>query len=700
MPDDKQIPGSAGKDLQPAGGANPMHTPLLSKDADGNLQSEQDILTAIENYRSMSYTARWTRISRNKENWNFFHGRQDWSHKMKHQSKDFMPDYPMAVERIAASFAAPFAETAEWFDIQPIGLGAAAFDPVDIRKWLQFYLNRLYMPGDYVDNLRNFALVMNDAAKMAIHEAVATFKVYAVLADRMQFLLESGNPTETTADAATDYSSGSVQVRQVNVPTLRLAIDLIPWEDFYPDPSGQNVFDIHEKSVTLEHLRANPDYDPAVIDEIANTRNQGTIGGTQPEYEKRRRNDQDYPTTVIFANLPRVRETWGDIVDMRTGKLLLRNSLVTTSVTRRFLRPPTPNPFWHGRRPFVSCPLLRVPLSVVHKAIADHAVPVVRAQNELDNLMLDGAIASVWGIRQVKPGMLENPEEIADGIPQGYTAVLKDGATPTEKFLERVDSGEMPQFAVEMVQEKKGQFQIATALPDTAQGVLPQKDVKATEVNATSAASVGLFGSISSFFERGAVCPILELSWMTLWQYVDDFLEPEVVQIIGEERALILQAMPAAERFVMMAQAIRFDVKGLRQLADSAQLFGRLTTFLQSLGTNPALLMAFDSKYDVVKYMDDMMRAIRLDPSKYEKPPAMQGPPGQGVPPVAPPAQAGAITKPGAEGPATAPGGPTKATPTAPGTKPGTSGTGKLGSEIEGTMTAANPDGFRGSQTE
>ena len=69
---------------------------------------------------------------------------------------------------------------------------------------------------------------------------------------------------------------------------------------------------------------------------------------------------------------------------------------------------------------------------------------------------------------------------------------------------------------------------------------------------------------------------------------------------------------PAAERFVMMAQAIRFDVKGLRQLAQSQELFQRLTTFLQSLGTNPALLMAFDSKYDIVKYMDDMMRAIRL----------------------------------------------------------------------------------------
>jgi len=690
------VPGSTGQDM------NPMHTPLLSRDSGGALQSEQDILTAIENYRSMSYTARWTRISRNKENWNFYHGRQDWSHKMKHQSKDFMPDFPMAVERIANTFAQPFAETTEWFDVEPIGLGGSAFDPVTIRKWLQFYLNRLYQPGDYVDTARNFALVMNDAAKMGVLEAVITLKVYAVMSDRFHYMLEAGEGlTDPSADGGSTYENLDMVVKQVAVPTLRLAVDVLPWEDHFPDPTGQAMFDIHEKSVTLQHIRNNPDYNQRVVDEIANTRNQGTIGGTQPEYEKRRRSDQDYPTTVIFANLPRIRETWGDIIDLRTGKMLLRNSLCTTSITRQFLRDPTPNPLWGGRRPFVSCPILRVPLSVVHKAIADHAVPVARAMNELDNLMLDGAIASVWGIRQVKPEMIENAEEIEGGVPQGYTAVLKSGSPPGEKFLERVDDGQMPQYGLEMTRQKAAQFQTATALPDTAQGQLPQREVKATEIQQTSAASQGIFGGWASMVEKGLIVPTLELAWMTLWQYVDDFLEPEVVQIIGPERAMVLQTMPAAERFVMMAQAMRFDVKGLRQLAQSQELFQRLTTFLQSLGTNPALLMAFDAKYDVAKYMEDMMRAIRLDPSKYEKPPAMQGPPGvspaaAGVPqPDQGPAPAGAIGNP--EG-GTGPGGPTRGTPA--GAQPGTSGTGKLGSKIEQTMTpAGNPQGFRGSQS-
>ena len=115
---------------------NPLATPVLSYDLDGNSTAENDIHDAIIRYRQISHNARWSRSSRNKENWNFFHGRQDWSHKMKHQSQDFMPDFPMAMERIAGMFAKPFLDTDTWFDVKPIGLGPAAFDPVTIRRFL------------------------------------------------------------------------------------------------------------------------------------------------------------------------------------------------------------------------------------------------------------------------------------------------------------------------------------------------------------------------------------------------------------------------------------------------------------------------------------------------------------------------------------------------------------------------------------
>lgn len=667
-----------------------LKQPLLSYNGEGQLGSEQAIADAVAEYRRLSYQSRWTRSSRNKENWDFYHGRQDWSHKMKHQSKDFMPDFPMAIERIGLTFAQPFAETEDWFDATNIGIGPAAFDPVTTRKLLQFYLNRLYLPGEYTDRARTFAIVMEDAAKMATIEAMATFKVYAKRCQRFAFMLESANPLSDVSD----YSELDITVQQVEVPTLRLAIDLIPWEDFFPDTSGNNLYDIHEKYTTLSSLRDNPDYDEKVVDSLVNSAGGTTIGGSMPDFEKRRRSDQDDPGGNRL-NGPRIREVWGAIIDLRDGKRLLPpNQLLTLTTDGKFLRPPVNNPFWHGRRPFVKVPLLRVPLSETHKSLADHAVPVARAMNELDNLMLDGAIASVWGTRQFDPNIIENPEEVEDGIPQGYTATLKAGVEPGKKFLEKVAEGEIPQYAIEMQRQKSSQFQTATALPETAQGNLPQRQVKATELQQVSSASLGFFGGQAAFFENAGVVPVLELSWLTLWQYVDDFLEPEVVQIIGPERALVLQSMPTAERFVMMAQAVRFDVKGLRQLQQSQEMFARLTTFLQSLGVNPALLMAFDSKYDLVPYLDDMMKSMRLDPSRYEKKPGafMLTPEMAGIAPAdAGPLPAGGI---GGGSRGTGPGGPTSATPTAPGTR----GTGAAGSEIEGAMTDTNPSGFRGGQ--
>jgi len=672
---------------------NPQKHPLLSYDQEGRLDSENNILDAIEVYRQMAQTARQTRANRNRENWDFYHGRQDWSHKMKHQSKDFMPDFPMAMERIALTFAQPFAENEDWFDVVNIGLGPAAFDPVTIRRLLQFYLNRLYTPGEQVDTARPFSIVMFDAAKLASLEAIATFKVYAKLCNRFQYMLESGNPL---GEYESDYSQLDMTVQQVEVPTLRLAIDLIPWEDHFPDPTGQGLFDIHEKSVTFAGLRDNPDYVEKVIEQLATQRGgSGTILGTTPEFEKRRRSDQDDAGNL--ATMPRIRECWGDVIDLRDGRVYLRNSLCTVTTTKQFLREPTPNPLWHGRRIFVQVPIIPVPLSETHKAIADHAVPVARAMNELDNLMLDGAISSVWGIRQIRAELLENPEEIDDGVPQGYTGKLKDGAPEGAKFLERIDDkGTVPAEAGSMMVQKQSQFQTATALPDTSQGNIPKKDVTATETQLVSQASQGLFSGLATFVEK-RLNGVLELAWLTLWQYADDFMEPEVVQIIGPERALVLQSMPAAERFVMMAQAVRFDIKGLRQLAQSQEVFARLTTFLQSLGVNPAFLMAFDSKYDIVPYMEDMMKAMRLSPERYEKKVVNGVPQGYSIPPAdagvaspdAGPSPAGGITA------AQSPGG---GTPGAPQSAPGTKGTGTVGSEIEGQMTKTNPGGFRGGQ--
>jgi hypothetical protein len=679
---------------------NPLKAPLLSYDGQGKLASEGEILRAIDRYRENAWRARWSRADLNKQAWDFYHGRQDFSHKMKHQSKEFLPDFPMAVEQIAGTIEQGLVDFSDWFDVEAMS-DQPIIDPGTIRKLLTYFLERLYEPGNQAESAYTISRCVGDAVKMGLLEAVLTVKVYAVDLETPRFVLERGSvPMAAGNHPVTGelviYEQPTEHVRRVVIPQTRLAIDIVPWEDFFPDPSNQGLYTIHEVSRSLADLRQNPDYNPEVLDRIAAGRQWTSSGGTMPDYEKRRRSGQ--AQTEEGALPGRVRETWGRVVDLRDGKELLPEGLVTTAANE-FLREPGPNPFWHGKRPFVCAPLVRVPLSSVHKSLSDHAVPMARAQNEMMNLMIDGGLASVWGVRQIRTDLLENPEEVSEGIPQGYTGVLKPGTPVNEKFLERVDDGSEPQFGVDMLNRLGAAFQSALVLPDLARGVLPPRQVKATEIVQAQQASQGLYSVIAGRLEDCFIGPVLELSWQTLWQYLDDFTESELLQLLGASRALALQTLTQEQRFVMLAQAAKFHVRGLRSLNQRQQDFAKITTLLQSIGVNPALLMAFDSKFSVPKLLEVMVKAVGIDPSTIEKTPEEIE--AQQAQQAAAAASGGGM--PGMPGAPPGPGGPQQGPP-APGTPSsgptdvGTNGTGGIGSEIEKAMAPANPGGFRGGQ--
>src|SRR4029453_9024527 len=94
------------------------------------------------------------------------------------------------------------------------------------------------------------------------------------------------------------------------------------------------------------------------------------------------------------------------------GRCVKKNCVAAVANDRYLIRPPEDNPFWHGKSPFVPVPLMRVPGSVWHKAVFDHAVQLNTALNELFSMMLDGGMASIWGTRQLRAGMLENPTQV------------------------------------------------------------------------------------------------------------------------------------------------------------------------------------------------------------------------------------------------------------------------------------------------
>lgn len=589
------------------------------------------IVSLTDMHRERSRRVRWPRLVQNRKNWNTFHMIQDWSAKIDGQSKLFFPDLPIAIHQAAAVLENQLVTFQNWFAIKDLG-GLSVFDPDTLRLLVQHILGRLWRPGDEVETSSKFPTFLGDSLIVGLIEGEITWKIFGVDSERIAYMLESIDDENHDGAAANDpevdfqkdftdpdkkpervYERITQQIKKAFIRTFRLGMDLVPFEDSYPDPSALNLFHIHEVTRHVSELRNNPDYDPQVIDSLSNY-----VANLDADRDKAIR--AGVPMGKLLSDDPnqvRVREFWGDIVEPSTGKYLYRNCFCTT-VNGKLLRPPTPNPQWHGCRPLVRAPLLRTPLSPIHKAVVDHAVPAAEAENEMGALMVDGGIASVWGTRQARPDLLADPTTIAKGIPPSFTAVLKRGAPLNAKFLERVDEGTVtPQYGMEMMQRMGRAREVGMATPSFPNENTPRQ-APATEAVLADQQSSNLYENIANHIEQNLIEPGLQLIWLTMWQGLDDFSSPEMVEILGPERAALLQTMSTEERFYLFANNVKFDVSGLRNILTGINDFRKLTTATQSVVGNPMLQAAFVQRFDPARMVEKMIRAVNLDPTEIE----------------------------------------------------------------------------------
>jgi hypothetical protein len=308
-------------------------------------------------------------------------------------------------------------------------------------------------------------------------------------------------------------------------------------------------------------------------------------------------------------------ECWGDLLDER-GRYTERNIVCTMANGKYLIRPPEPNPYWHGERPFVSRPLLRIPFSVWHKALFDHAVALNLAQNELYNLILDGGISSVWGVKQLYPEFLDDPRQVKDGIAPGDTLVMKEGTPAGVKVVETVVTGKVPPESLTAFQLTDQEFQIATQVNAVRLGQTPGGDTTATAVVEASAQSANFFDGMIKDAEK-AISKALHLTWSNTMQYLDEFDEEAMVAAIGQEAALRLASLSPAERFAELA-GCQFKVTGLSAIVARVRDFQKLMAILELASKNPMMGLTFWQRYSPSKIWNHLFKSVNLDPSTLE----------------------------------------------------------------------------------
>jgi len=338
----------------------------------------------------------------------------------------------------------------------------------------------------------------------------------------------------------------------------------------------------------------------------------------QIDIDSRERQATEKDQDISFPDFRRrvlIRECWGTLLN-NEGKIIAENVVCATANDRFLIRRPDKYPFWNQKDPYVVAPIVRVPWSVWHRALMDAPTDLNQSLNEIYNLLLDAGLQSVWGIKQLRADLLEDPSQVSDGIPPGETLLVSQNALPNQKVLERVDTGSLSSEGVNIFNLTQSEFNQSALTNDLRLGVLPPRAVKATEVTEASQSLTSVFNGTGKAIEEDFVAPLLEKQNDLCMQMADDMDSDEVKAIIGKERYEQIKDISPKQRFARTVNGSTFKVFGVSQTLSKIKDFRKLTTVMQTIATSDVLSEEFAKEYSFAKFLGEIIRSLDIDEDK------------------------------------------------------------------------------------
>lgn len=553
------------------------------------------IAQAVWNYKSEAETARRNRYLQNRMNFESYHLRQDFSHKKRGQSKEFLAKQSIAVEQLCCFLQQGLMDLGDWFRVElEAGVNPAEqkISPKSIEKLLLRQLDK-----------NNFPNFFNDALKLGLLGSLMITKVGGKMVKKNIFEARS-----------VGLLGRKKELVRKEKEVWELDLSLIRQEDYFPDPTGDKLYEVQRIEMDWHTLKkiAEDHPDDFDMDAINNV----TFFTDDLQKAKKSRESGQNVTESQYRRRVTIYECWGTIVERHTGQILAENSVAAIDAQGNVIRPAKKNPFWHGESPFVVSPIIRVPLSVWHKALMDAPTRHNLAMNELYNLIVDAAMMEVHGIKQLRSSWLENSAQVSEGIAPGTTLLVNSSCPPGAKVLERVDTSALTGETINILELMNQEFQQSSLSNDTRFGGAALRDVKATQVVASNQALNGVMNGIVKVIEGEKVSPLLKKCWLTMAQHMNDLDMDEVKSLIGEEQTRFVANMAPEEIFAATAVGPKYKVFGLSTTLNKIQDFRKIQALLQSIGASPLMMQEFTRKYSMTKLLGEIIKSLDIDDEK------------------------------------------------------------------------------------
>jgi hypothetical protein len=584
--------------------------PTVTEKIDEQLDPDLWVIDAVRRLRDEANEARQSRLSQNRRNRDIFLGRQDFSNKIEGQSRNFLPKMSVAVEQMCAFVKRGLVMLGSWYTVEVDKQLEQIITGDQIAAIMNAFLANLWARND---QKMSIPTLISDAVRNGLIESLMILKVHGGFKKCRRYKINK--TVETVPTGAVQYGEPDVQMEEYD--EWRLRIDLIRPEDYYPDPTGAGLYEIHRVERDLHEVLEMAEagiYKKNIVNLMIGVDYAMPLDEKRPDSAQA----QDTSTPTGFRKRVMIDEFWGTLLKS-DGTVAHRNVVAVIANDKYLIRPPEPNPFWHQESPFVVAPLVRVPWSVWHKALYDDASELNIAINDMFNLMIDGGMAAVWGVRQLRLDDLEAPSQVSGGVKQGATLSVKSTLPPGVKVLETVTEGNVPTDAMAMFEALNREFTGASLTNELKMGSLPPKQVRSTEViEASQSQAITLDGIISDIEEIFATT-MLHKAWLTILQEADQIPQDVLMGLTDKRTALAIMRATPEERFALFAGMSSFKVNGMSQTVSKGKDFQKFMAVMQAIGMNPLLLQAFMGRMSANRTIDWMLKMIGLDPSNFEK---------------------------------------------------------------------------------
>jgi len=534
------------------------------------------IINTLDGYRKEAQDARRGGPSSRDDtwstNWDRYWGRYDHSKKADWQSKHVMPESPQFIDRWAAAMREALDAGGEWFTVVDETGQSNELMP-HVQKTMKVLLSRCSRTPD--GHRADFSSVFEDQMKLGALMMLSASVTWRDDDKGGWVSVESVDPRETWLDPKL---RNLYRLRQYTIDLHELNAMAAQTDD-----EGKSIYDTDALAeLTVSHMR-----------ETAEKERSSGHGQDESSFRK--------PITI---------DEWLCTILDADGEVIADRALVIVANEKHVIRGPEENPFWHGDDWLVTTAMIPVPFSAYGRSYMEDWSDVADAFIEMTNLILDGVFTSTMKSFAAIPELLENPQDLDEGMSPNKIFKLAEGVVNIKEFIKEIDLGTLPSEALAVWTALKQELRDGAKLSEIALGQVPPKGgITATEITAVSQSGSAMIRSMARTIESRFLEVVLTLVWQTALQHMD-FLG--IADEIGEETAQMLNSRKeqfSDAKFV-------FRVRGISGLIDKQMELQGLLSMLGTVAQNELLMRKMLEKVDLGKLMDKMFQLFGVDPTE------------------------------------------------------------------------------------